>query len=159
MPRSALVVMALGVFALVVADVAPSAIKLRGVAGVRVGMELEEVHELLEKIGKGTEGEHEADEAKAIKEGWTLDAGPFKTLAYKTTDDGRIKWVTGWARPGKEIPFAEIGDLTKASRSKPTEAIWNVNDPSGPFRIVARGKDGKASIVSFLSLKSKLPGE
>ena len=35
-------------------------------------------------------------------------------------------WITGFVRPGKEIPFAQLGDLSLAKVATNTRAVWNV---------------------------------
>ena len=42
--------------------------------------------------------------------------------------------------------FAQKTTLTKS------QAIWNVSSASGGYRLVAKGADGKASVVYLLSL-------
>lgn len=153
-PRTALIVLTLALGLVAWADTKPTALKMRSVAGISVGSELDRARELLEKIGKGSGGEEEErEEQGSVKEAWTLTSTDFQTIAYKADAKERINWVTGWVRPGKEIAFAEIGDLSQAARSQPTEAIWNVKGPEGSFRVIARGKDGKASIITMISLE------
>lgn len=153
MLRPVLLVAALAVGLVSWADGKPAALKMQSLAGVSVGMELDRVRELLRPIGQGGGGEEEEKEDEgSVKEAWTLSSGDFKTLAYKADGKERIKWVTAWVRAGKEIPFSSIGDLSQAARSVPTQAIWNVKSSEGDFRVVARGVDGKASVITMMSL-------
>lgn len=127
------------------------------VAGVRLGMELEEVHKKLEKIGtrgQRDEREEERDEG-GRKEAWTLRKTPFSAVAYQSDARGRVKWVTGFVRPGKEIPFSKLGDLAHASSKSAQGAVWNVETAEGSFRLIVKGAQSKAQVVQLLSLRSE----
>jgi hypothetical protein len=152
LPRPIIIGTIVAICALCAADTKLSAIKLQSIAGVSVGMDLERARDVLKPLGTGGSGEEEAEERGSVKEAWSLKSGDFKTLAYKADEKGHIKWVTGWVRPGKEIPFSSIGDLKHAARSQESQAIWNVSGPSGDFRIVARGIGAHASVITFMSL-------
>ncbi len=60
--------------------------------------------------------------------------------------------MSAFARPGKETQFSKLGDLSKAARAADSQAIWNVETPEGGYRLVAKGANGKASVVYLLSL-------
>lgn len=124
---------------------------LDSILGVRVGSSLAEAHEKLKDLG--TFGGRATREG-GRKEAWTLKDGEFSSVAYKTDAAGRIVWVTGFVRPGKEIPFSKIGDLARAAASDETEAAWNVEAHGGArsYRLVAKGPKGKARVVYLLSL-------
>ncbi len=65
--------------------------------------------------------------------------------------------MTGFLRPGKEIPFAKLGDLSTARRATDSETVWYVATPDGGYRLIARGQKGKANIITLLSLASWMP--
>lgn len=119
--------------------------------GVSVGSKLVEVHEKLK--GLGTVGGRETREG-GRKEAWALKETEFKSIAYKTDASGRVVWVTGFVRPGREIPFEQLGSLSRASARKENQAVWNVEKPGGGYRLIAKGPNGKASVVTLLALNA-----
>lgn len=127
------------------------------ILGIRIGLGLKDAHENLERHG-GTGGKHdgrkddEEEEAGESKEGWSLGSSDYSTIALKANREGKIAWVTGFVRPGREIPFTKLGDLSRALKSNATTAIWNVETRDGGYRVVAKGSDGKARVVYILTL-------
>ncbi|HEU4595792.1 MAG TPA: hypothetical protein VFS10_11680 [Pyrinomonadaceae bacterium] len=125
---------------------------LDSILGVRIGSSLEEAHAKLKDLG--TVGGRATREG-GRKEAWTLKGGEFTSIAYKTDASGRVVWLTGFVRPGKEIPFSQLGDLARANGKDETEAAWTVEAPGGGgYRLVAKGPKGKARVVYLLSLEA-----
>lgn len=122
------------------------------VLGVRVGSTLEEAQGKLREHGTGG-GRTTGDGGR--KEAWTLKDTEFTSVAFRTNSKGRVVWVTGFVRPGREIPFAQLGDLARAARKDSLQAVWNVEKPEGSYRLVAKGPDGKARVVSLLQLEAR----
>lgn len=116
---------------------------------IKIGMSLEEAREKLKKLG--TYGGRDTRDG-GRKEAWTLKKSKFSSVAYQTDGKGRVKWVTGYVRPGKEIRFEELGTLAQALRNTEHEAIWNVERPEGNYRLIAKGVGGRAGVVQLLSL-------
>lgn len=119
------------------------------ILGVRVGTKIEEAHEKLKTLG--TVGGRATREG-GRKEAWTLKETEFTSVVYKTNAAGRVVWITGFVRPGKEIPFDKLGDLTRATGKDKTEAVWDVETQGGGYKLVAKGPDGKARVVTLISL-------
>lgn len=117
--------------------------------GIAIGSTLDDVRAKLSRIGTGG-GRDTRDGGR--KEAWTLKETDFATLAFKSDGAGRIVWVSAFARPGKELPFAKLGDPAQASSFSKSQAIWNVGKAKGGYRLVAKGAEGKASVVYLLSL-------
>ena len=120
-------------------------------AGIGIGTSLDEARSKLERVGTGG-GRNTRDGGR--KEAWTLKETEFGTLAFKTDGAGRIVWISAFVRAGKEIPFAKLGDATKADTLTKSQAIWNVGSGRGGYRLVAKGTEGKANVVYLLSLDS-----
>ncbi|MBC8122452.1 MAG: hypothetical protein H7Y22_11510 [Gemmatimonadaceae bacterium] len=118
------------------------------ILGVGIGTTLEEARARLGSLG--TSGGRDTREG-GRKEAWTLTGTDFATIALKTDNQGRVLWVSGFVRPGREIPFAQLGDLTLATL-KAGQAIWNVPTPDGGYRLVAKGEADRARVVYLLSL-------
>ncbi|CAN5432295.1 hypothetical protein BH20ACI3_BH20ACI3_35870 [soil metagenome] len=122
---------------------------INSILGVSIGKTLEETRAKLTPLGTGG-GRDTRDGGR--KEAWTLKGTEYATLAFKTDGKGRVVWVSAFARPGKEIPFSKLGEPSKAARAADSQAIWNVETPEGGYRLVAKGANGKASVVYLLSL-------
>lgn len=173
------------------------------ILGIRPGMDLDDAHELLQKLGgvsaasqasgAAAQDAHtkpqpapnrDADQRDADKpaapakdkdavrpkqaaadedsdeghqEAWKLRGTFYATLALASDDKGHVLWVTGFARPGKELPFAQLGDTKQTSALSPSFAVWNVIIPHKSYRVVARGKGGKASVITMLTLAQANP--
>lgn len=123
---------------------------INSILGVSIGNTLEETRSKLSSRGSGG-GRDTRDGGR--KEAWTLKGTEYATLAFKTDGKGKVVWVSAFARPGKEIPFSKLGDLSKAARAADSQAIWNRETPQGSYRLVAKGANGKASVVYLLSLE------
>lgn len=140
------------------------------ISGVKIGMDRDDAHAVLTAQGavgadkdaahdkeamenKGKQGDPDA----ARPEVWMLKGTPYEKVAFATGEDDKILWVTGFARPGQGVPFARLGNLARAAASSQTFAVWNVISPSGSYREIARGRDGKALTVTLLPLKSANP--
>jgi hypothetical protein len=119
------------------------------ILGVRIGSSLEEAHAKLKDLG--TVGGRATREG-GRKEAWTLKGGDFTSVAYKTDAAGRVVWLTGFVRPGREIPFSQLGDLARATGKDEAQAAWTVETPGGGYRLVAKGPNGRARVVYLLSL-------
>ncbi|MDT7604099.1 MAG: hypothetical protein QOF61_2096 [Acidobacteriota bacterium] len=127
------------------------------ILGVRLGSTLEEAREKLKgltKTGGEGEGEREGEREGGRKEAWVLKKSAFTSIAYQTDERGRVQWVTGFVRPGHEIPFSNLGDLSHASHKSEQAVIWNVQRPEGNMRVIARGSAWKARVVQVLSLNA-----
>lgn len=119
------------------------------ILGVKIGMGLEEARAKLKNLG-AFGGRDTRDGGR--KEQWTLKKTQYTYVVYQTDGQGRVKWVTGFVRPGREMPFAKLGDLRAAARKSEQEATWNVERPEGNYRLMAKGAGGKARLVQLVSL-------
>ena len=117
--------------------------------GIGIGTSIDEAQSKLRQIGTGG-GRATRDGGR--KEAWTLRETDFASLAFKTNKAGRIVWVSAFVRPGREVSFAKLGDPAKATTFTNSQAIWIVDSASGGYRVVAKGAEGKASVVYLLSL-------
>jgi len=63
--------------------------------------------------------------------------------------------VSGFVRPGQEIPFKELGDLARASAASASRVVWDVPTAHGGYRLIARGGGRRAQTVSLLSFDSE----
>jgi hypothetical protein len=118
--------------------------------GIGIGTTFEEARSRLAQLGTG--GGRDTREG-GRKEAWTLRDTDFATLAFKTNAKGTVVWISAFVRPGKEIDFARLGKLAKATDATQSEAIWNVETGQGGYRLVAKGQNSKARVVYLLSLE------
>jgi hypothetical protein len=124
------------------------------ILGIRIGSSLAEASARLDPLAfrEGREGEEEEREREeGRKKAWTLKRTEYQSVALKVNDTDRVVWITGFLRPGKEIPFSRLGDLSLA-RATDSIVIWNVPTPEGGYRLVARGRGRRATVISLLSL-------
>lgn len=121
------------------------------ILGIRVGSSLEDAHKKLKS--RGTFGGRDT-QAGGRKEAWTLKKTEFSSIAYQTDREGRVVWVTGFVRPGREIPFSKLGDLERAASKSDSQVMWSVKTPEGGYRLVAKGPDGKARVVYLFLLNA-----
>ena len=122
---------------------------INSLLGVSIGSTLEEARTTLTPLGTGG-GRDTRDGGR--KEAWTLKGTDYANIAFKTDGKGRVVWVSAFTRSGKEIPFSKLGDLSKSTQA-PGSAVWNVETPQGGYRLVAKGANGKASVIYLLSLE------
>lgn len=122
---------------------------INSILGVGIGSTFEETRSKLSSLGSGG-GRDTRDGGR--KEAWTLKGTEYATIAFKTNGKRRVAWISAFARPGKEVPFAKLGDLSQAVTSD-SEAVWNVKTATGGYRLVAKGAHGRASVVYLLSLE------
>lgn len=117
--------------------------------GIGIGTSLEDARSILNGIGTG--GGRDTREG-GRKEAWTLKETEFATIAFKSNGAGRIVWISAFVRPGKEVEFTKFGDPAKATSWSESQAIWNVGSARGGYRLVAKGMEGRASVVYLLAL-------
>jgi hypothetical protein len=132
------------------------------ILGVGIGASLEQAHAKLDRLStrraRGARGEEAREDEEAgereggRKEAWTLESTEYASVALQADRQGRVVWITGFVRPGKEIPFAKLGNPSSAAGLTDSRAIWNVATPDGGYRLVAKGQNRKARVVYLLSL-------
>jgi len=126
------------------------------IQGVRIGAELEEVEETLERYGPsrraGTEDEDEREREEKRRAVWSLARGDYETIVVETDPRGRVTGATGFVRKGREIPFERLGRESAAARWTDAIAIWNVPTAEGGYRLIARGPGRRARVVTLISL-------
>jgi len=81
---------------------------------------------------------------------WSLRRTEYQSVAVAVNNADRVVWITGFVRPGKEIPFSRVGDLSIAQVTD-SSAIWNLATPGGNYQLTARGHSGKARVISLIA--------
>jgi len=127
---------------------APPVAVAESIAGVHVGAAAEEVRARLEPLGTVV-GRDARDGGR--RDVWTLASGDFASVAVTTNGRGRVVWVTGFLRPGREMPFSAFGDLAMAAGRSDVRAVWESRNAHGTYRLSVRGSDGKARVVTLLA--------
>jgi hypothetical protein len=129
------------------------------ILGLELDSSLEKAHETLDpltdpakpSVEAAEEAEHEEKEHKVL---WQLTKSEFSSVLLKTDDKERVTYITGFLRPGKEIPFGEIGQTEKAPILTDRTVAWDVVRPNQPLiRVVARGEKRKAASITIFIVK------
>jgi hypothetical protein len=85
---------------------------LDSILGIRVGSSLADARARLEPLAVPQVGQPEEEEKEDREEGrtkaWNLKSTEYKSVALKVNDADRVVWITGFLRPGKEIPFSKL---------------------------------------------------
>ena len=123
------------------------------ILGVRVGSVAADVQAKLSPRGTG---ESRPTRDGGNKQVWSLNGTPFSSVALKVNAAGRVVWVTGFVRPGQEIPFKELGDLARASSASASRVVWDVPTADGGYRLIARGSGRRAQTISLLSFDAEM---
>ncbi len=127
---------------------------MKSILGVELGSTLEAAHAKLDKLCDSAhrpkeEKEDDADEGEQ-KVLWELSKTDYSFVFVKADDEGRITYVSGFLRPGKEIPFKKIGESAKAPVQNANMIAWDVLRPKRPlYRVVASGQNRKAGKIMF----------
>ena len=128
------------------------------ILGVGIGTTFDQAHAKLDRLRQGEKGDTEKQENEeregGHKELWSLMATNYASVALQTDQEGRVVWITGFVRPGQAIPFAKLGKTSLATTVTESRATWNVATPAGGYRLIARGQNGKALVISMLSLST-----
>lgn len=119
------------------------------ILGVTVGMPETEAQAILSPLGESAGRDTRSG---GRKQGFLLRESDYAWVAYKAGHSGKLKWVSANLRAGKEIPFADLGDLNAADSANEFQVIWNVTRGDSGYRLVAKGQNGMASIVYLLAL-------
>ena len=127
---------------------APSAALVESIAGVQAGATAEEARAALAPLGTVV-GRDARDGGR--RDVWALASGDFASVAVTTDARGKVVWVTGFLRPGREIPFSAFGDLETAFGRSDVRAVWEARNAHGAYRLSVRGVDGKARTVTLLA--------
>ena len=130
------------------------------ILGLELNSSLEEAHRKLDSLGDlskpsieaAEEAEHYEKERKVL---WQLAKSDFSSVLVKTDEKERIIYIAGFLRPGKEVPFTQVGQTEKAPILTDRTVAWDVVRPGQPLvRVVARGEKRKAnSIIVFVVKK------
>ena len=129
------------------------------ILGVKLDTSLDEAHRKLDSLGDSSkpsleatkDAERDENERKVL---WQLTKSDFSSVLVKTDDKERITYIAGFLRPGKEIPFTQIGQTEKAPILTDRTVAWDVVRPGQPLiRVVARGEKGKANSILVFVVK------
>jgi hypothetical protein len=128
--------------------------------GIELDWELEAARHQLDKWlapGRPSKEPVEGDEGerKVLCE---LKENDFASIFLKADEQNRVIYMIGVLRPGKEIPFASIGEVEKAPVRTDHEIAWDVVRPNKSLlRVVANGSNSKAASITIFAVRPKLP--
>ena len=127
--------------------------------GLELDAPLEKAHEILDPLGNPTQPSVEAaGESEESENGrkvlWKLTKSDFSSILVKTDEQNRVTYMMGFLRPGKEIPFDQIGQTEKAPVLTEHTAAWDVvRSDKSLLRVVARGEKRKANAITIFLVK------
>jgi len=121
------------------------------ILGVELGSTLQAAHAKLDGLNDPAQPWKELKARDgAVKAVWQLDKTPYKSVYVKTNAKREIDYLTGFVRAGEEVPFEQIGEAKKAPLQNDTTIVWDVIRPNRPpIRLVAEGKERKASVIKL----------
>jgi hypothetical protein len=128
------------------------------ILGLNLGSTLEEAHKKLDKLCDAAHRPKEEEE-EDNKEGerkvlWELVGTQYGFVFVKADEKERITYLSGYLRPGKEIPFSKIGEMQKAPIQTPQLIAWDVVRPKQPpSRVIASGEHHKANSIMVFVVK------
>ncbi len=127
----------------------------RQILGVRLGMNEDQAHDQLKKIGTFVRAESLKQEV------WKVNDPSYSNILIGFAKDGKLRYVTGVAREDKEskpVPYASVGDLKKAeSKGDAKVRVYNYQWKLEPEKgepetlVLAIGREPEK--LSTLSLK------
>jgi len=120
--------------------ITPLRIPARDYMGIQVGMEREEAHERLDRIGHAQGGEsEEGDEGT-----WALSDRRYGFITVGFDRSGHLSWYSLFARRGgQRVLMREIGDLATARKQGNYIYIWNLAARGGrpACTVIVRSQD------------------
>lgn len=130
------------------------------VLGVKLDSSLETAHEKLDPLcdpahpPKKEEGEAGEEGESGQKVLWELAKTDYSSIYLKTDGEGRVIYILGTLRPGKERLFSKIGEVQKAPIHTESTVAWDVVRPNRPFtRVVAQGAHDQAKTITIFVVK------
>jgi hypothetical protein len=127
------------------------------ILGIELDSSLDDAQAKLSPLSDSAQpatGEQSETGEREHKVVWRLAKTDFASVFLKADDKERITYIAGFLRPGKEVPFAEIGQLDKAPLQTESVVAWDVVRANRPLiRVVARGSKGKANSITLFIVK------
>lgn len=130
------------------------------ILGVTLNSSLEEAHEKLDKLCAAAHPPKEEEE-KSGDEGesghkvlFELEKTDYSSVFLKTDDKEKVTYILASLRPGKEVPFAQLGQVEKAPVHNDATVAWDLVRPKKPLiRIVGQGANEKARSITLFVVK------
>ena len=126
----------------------------RDLLGVSIGDRESDVLPKLDAIGKRlTSPRGDGGRRHTI----ALHETPFTYLIVITNAPGEVRRMSGFVRPGQEIPFEVLGDIESPSGSANASMFWDMmqEEASRKYRLVAKGNDRKAQVVFLIGVPKR----
>ena len=122
------------------------------ILGVGVGTTIEEAREKLDSLrdptSTGFRDKKRSAGGKGEKAYWRLRGTEFSWIMAWANKEGRIVRLSIAVPTEKPKPFAEVGDLSRATTNQEHVATWNVSRPNKlSYRLVARGPNRRATNI------------
>ena len=121
----------------------------RDLLGISIGDRETDVLPKLDAIGKRlTSLRRDGGRRHTI----ALHETPFTYVIVITNAPGEVRRMSGFVRPGQEIPFETLGDTEAASGTGPASMFWDMlqEEPDRKYRLVAKGNERKAQVIFLI---------
>ena len=127
------------------------------ILGIQIGSQIADARAMLDPLRIPSAEPPDAKEKAAKRVYWKLNGTEFDWLIAWANSKGEITRLRANLRPGTTKPFAEIGDLSRATVDTPERAMWNVTRPGEPaFRLIAQGSDRRAVTFYMFALNLEM---
>lgn len=123
------------------------------ILGVAIGMQISEARKRIDPLREPLVEPPDAKEEANKRIYWQLKETEYEWLIAWANSKGEVTRLRARLRDGREKPFSEIGDLSRAVVNTPEQAMWNVTPEKRPaFRLVAQGKEHRALTFYMFAL-------
>jgi hypothetical protein len=126
------------------------------ILGIGIGSTLEEAHQKLDPLRDPSSAifrDKEANEGDGGEKAyWRLVGTEYSWIMVWANKERRLVQISASVRPEKLKPFAEVGDLSKATVSLESVAKWNVLRPNNrSYQLVAKGPNRHANNIYMIA--------
>jgi hypothetical protein len=123
---------------------------------VGIGSTLEQAHRELDPLrdpaSHGFQDKEASEGDGGEKTYWRLIGTEYRWIMVWSNKEGRVVQLSASIRPERSKPFAEIGDLSKATTNLESAAKWNVQRPNNlSYRLIARGPHRHADNIYMIA--------
>lgn len=117
--------------------------------GVRIGDDQAAALIKLDSLGKRTTSPRKDG---GQRHNVALQETSFTYVILIADAAGKVRRMSGFVRPGQEIPFEKLGDTASASKGTEGSVVWDMvkEGPGRNYRLVAKGREQKAQVIFLI---------
>lgn len=118
------------------------------VLGVGIGTSMNEARAKLDPLRVADERAPDRKEKAGTRVYWKLKETEYDWIIAWANREGEITRLRAMLRRERAKPFAEIGELSRATVNLPERAVWDIKHEDGEhFRLVAEGREQRAATL------------